>query len=82
MSSRSTVPDAEATRKFIFNEVDVPESQMTILLESQATRSSTIGATQRLVVNPPIQRGDPILIYYAGHGSVDTAPRIQHTYRR
>jgi hypothetical protein len=71
---KGAVPDAEAIRKFICDELDVPDSQMTILLDSQATRSAIIGAFQHLAVNPAIQRGDPILIFYAGHGSVATAP--------
>jgi len=76
---KGAVPDAEAIRQFIINELDIPESQMTILLNSQATRSAIIEAFKHLAVNPVIQRGDPILIYYAGHGSVATAPENWHT---
>ena len=71
---KGAVPDAEAIRKFILHELDVPQAQITILLDSQATRSAIIGAFQHLAVNPAIQRRDAILIYYAGHGSVATAP--------
>lgn len=76
---KGAVPDAEAIRKFLLNELDVPESQMTILLDSQATRSAIVGAFQHLADNSAIQRGDPILIYYAGHGSWATAPKDWHT---
>ena len=76
---KGAVPDAEAIREFIVNELDVPASQMTILLNSQATRTAIIGAFQQLAVNPAIHRGDAILIFYAGHGSVATAPENWHT---
>ncbi len=39
-----------------------------MLLNQSASRSSILGAFVRLRDDPGIKRGDPILIYYAGHG--------------
>ena len=43
---------------------------ITLLLDKQATREGIIKNITALSNNDNIQQGDPILIYYAGHGSV------------
>ena len=40
-----------------------------MLLNQSASRSSILSAFVRLRDDPGIKKGDPILIYYAGHGS-------------
>ena len=45
-----------------------------MLLDSQATRAAIIRAIQALSLDINIKKGDPILIYFAGHGSWAYAP--------
>ena len=52
---------------------------ITLLLNTQATRKEIIKKITALSNNKNIQPGDPILIYYAGHGSVAmTHPNWHH----
>ena len=47
----------------------VPESQMTLLCDQDATRQRVIEELNSFHVNPSIQQGDAIFIYFAGYGS-------------
>lgn len=47
----------------------VPEDQITSLLNTDASRRSIIEAFQSLASSPRIKEGDPIVIYFAGHGT-------------
>ncbi|KAJ2923438.1 hypothetical protein H1R20_g13657, partial [Candolleomyces eurysporus] len=53
----------------------VPESQIRVLQNENATRDAIIDSLGKLSKDKRIQRGDPILIYYAGHGSEADAPK-------
>lgn len=46
----------------------VPPSQIITLYNADATRDAIVENLRALKNNPSIQKGDPILIYYAGHG--------------
>ncbi|KAJ1303010.1 hypothetical protein OPQ81_011211 [Rhizoctonia solani] len=71
----AAVPDAVAFKEYLANELLVPENQIKILLDEEATRSAIIAAFQELAKQDNgIERGDPIVIYYAGHGSEINPP--------
>ena len=50
------------------------DSNIVLLLDKAATREAIIKEITALTHNDKIQPGDPILIYYAGHGSVVKTP--------
>ena len=52
----------------------VPSPQIRNLRDSEATRAAILHAIDSLTTDDRIQRGDPILIFYAGHGSTAPAP--------
>ena len=67
------VPDADAVRDFLQKQLGVPSSQIRNLRDSGATRAAIIDGIEAFSLNEEIKKGDPILIYYAGHGgSADT----------
>ncbi|KIY72175.1 hypothetical protein CYLTODRAFT_418152 [Cylindrobasidium torrendii FP15055 ss-10] len=63
------VSDADEIAEFLQHTLGVPSHQITNLRNSQATRDNIINAIRRLADDPRIKQGDPILIYYAGHGA-------------
>ena len=67
------VPDADAMRYYLQEQLGVPSSQIKDLRNSEATRAAIIDGIEAFSLNDEIAEGDPILIYYAGHGaSADT----------
>jgi hypothetical protein len=62
------VPDADAMNNYLQTDLKVPVAQIENLRNKDATRSNIIAAFERLRDNSKINRQDPILIYYAGHG--------------
>jgi hypothetical protein len=69
------VADANAVRQYLEKQLNVPSPQIRNLNDEEATRASIIGAFSDLRDDPRIQKGDPIFIYYAGHGSESDAPK-------
>jgi hypothetical protein len=63
------VRDAERFRDYLTDHLFVPEEQITTLFDQQATRSNIIGAFRDLCTDTRIAKRDPIVIFYAGHGS-------------
>ncbi|KAH7337327.1 caspase domain-containing protein [Rhizoctonia solani] len=71
----AAVPDALTFKSYLMEDLNVPENQITILLNEQAKRADIIKAFQQLAKpDNGIQRDDPIVIYYAGHGSEIAPP--------
>ncbi|KAG8706557.1 hypothetical protein FRC09_002354 [Ceratobasidium sp. 395] len=68
------VADAAAMEDFLITDLKVPPDHIINLRNGQATRGGIIQAFRRLRDSPRIHKGDPILIYYAGHGGNGTAP--------
>ena len=62
------VPDADAMRDYLQKHLVVPSSQIRNLRNSEATRAAIIDGIEAFSLNDEIKVGDPILIYYAGHG--------------
>jgi hypothetical protein len=72
---RGAVRDADSIREWLLKDFNVPPSHIRDLRDKAATREAIIQALQDLSTDPWIQRDDPILIYYAGHGTEAPAPK-------
>jgi hypothetical protein len=65
----AAVKDSKAIREFVRTRLGVRDEQLLYLEEEQATRAAILEAFLQLAGMPGMQRGDAILIYYAGHGA-------------
>ncbi|CEL54750.1 hypothetical protein RSOLAG1IB_07284 [Rhizoctonia solani AG-1 IB] len=72
------VNDAKSIKNFLVNDLAVPESHITTLMDKKATRSSIIGALEQLSKDNTINRFDPILIFYSGHGCEINSPLVDY----
>jgi hypothetical protein len=80
----SCVEDAKRMKRWLMEGLKVPKDQICVLLDNHATKQRIEDAfTEHLVNNSSIERGDALLIYFAGHGSCLTAPQdwYQHHSR-
>jgi len=71
---RGAVADARAFAAYFENQLGVSQDHITILENESATRAAILENLRNLADDLRIQRGDPIVIYYAGHGSEAAAP--------
>lgn len=71
---RGAVSDAEAMQEYLENQLGVPSDQITFLRNSEATKATILHGIAALMNDSRIQRGDPILIYYSGHGAGAPVP--------
>ena len=69
------VPDADAVLDYLRNVLGVPSSQIRYLRDSEATRDAIMEEIKAFSSNNKIKEGDPILIYYAGHGGSADTPK-------
>jgi hypothetical protein len=74
---RGAVPDALSVKDYLENSLKVPSGQIHTLLNKSASRSAIIDALFSLRDDERIEKGDPIFIYYAGHGSELPAPESE-----
>ncbi|KAG8795515.1 hypothetical protein FRC12_013314 [Ceratobasidium sp. 428] len=73
------VSDAKAIRNLLTDRFGVPEANIECLFDEQATRKGILGAFRKhLIQNEKIQPGDPILVYFSGHGDRLEAPDGWH----
>ncbi|KAG8836257.1 hypothetical protein FRC18_011648 [Serendipita sp. 400] len=75
------VADAKAVRDFLTEKLGVPEINIQTLHNEEATESNITKGIRGLATNPSITRNDPILIFYAGHGSETAAPEDWESQR-
>ncbi|KAJ7138018.1 peptidase C14, caspase domain-containing protein [Mycena epipterygia] len=67
--------DAQTVKSFLTDRYQMPESQIILLLNADATRDAILEKFQtHLIDNSSIEKGDAIIIYFAGHGSRVKAP--------
>ncbi|QRW07388.1 ICE-like protease (caspase) p20 domain protein [Ceratobasidium sp. AG-Ba] len=71
---QGAVPDAEAMVGYLRDYLRVPNDHITTLYNHEATRNGIIKALKDLASDSRIAEKDPILIYYAGHGTELDAP--------
>lgn len=72
---RGAVKDANDVVDLLMNCMDVPEGRITKLLDQAATADAIIGGIRSLTYNADIMRGDPVFIYFAGHGARAIVPQ-------
>ncbi|KAF7329726.1 hypothetical protein MKEN_00235900 [Mycena kentingensis (nom. inval.)] len=71
----SCVDDAQRVRQWLRNDLKVPKEHICMLLDKNATKANIEKSFVRhLINNESIQRGDAIVVYFAGHGSAVHAP--------
>jgi len=63
------VPDANEVVNWLVTDLQVPRNQVSLITNEAASRTGIISALEALSSDNRIRHGDPILIYYAGHGS-------------
>ena len=68
------IKDATDMRDYLLTNLRVPESQIRILLDDKAKRADIIKAFSDIEADDRIKKGDPILIFFAGHGDETNAP--------
>ena len=69
------VPDADAMRDYLQEHLGVRSTRIRNLRDSEATRAAIIDGIKAFSLNDEIKKGDPILIYYAGHGGSADTPK-------
>ena len=72
---KSAVRDALSVKQYLEEDLGVPKSHIRLLFNAEATRAGIIQEFKNLVADRRIHRGDPILIFYAGHGGEVGAPK-------
>ena len=71
--------DTRAMKSFL-SSLQVPEANVRTLTDESATRKAIISSFQtHLTENPRIEKGDPIIFFFAGHGSRVEAPEEWET---
>lgn len=71
----SCVSDARRVSRWLSHDLGVPKVNICMLLDEEATLQNIQAAfVSHLVQNEAIHRGDAILVYFAGHGSLIRAP--------
>lgn len=73
------IKDATDMRNYLLKNLGVPESQIRILLDDKAKRADIISAFLDIEADDRIKKGDPILIFFAGHGDETNAPPGWHS---
>ncbi|KAI0028134.1 hypothetical protein K488DRAFT_59460, partial [Vararia minispora EC-137] len=68
---RKAVSDAQSVVDLLL-EMQVPDTNISVLLNDQATADSIIQQLNRLRDDPRIPPGAPILFYFAGHSAIDS----------
>ncbi|KAG6914882.1 hypothetical protein DXG01_014761 [Tephrocybe rancida] len=63
------VKDALTVKEFLISKFGISEHRIVVLLDKEATRKNILKALRRLALNRAISNRDPILVYFAGHGS-------------
>ncbi|KDR85802.1 hypothetical protein GALMADRAFT_109268 [Galerina marginata CBS 339.88] len=71
---RGAVRDALAYKSYLTDHLVVREDQIKMLINKQASRLSILLALKSIKEDSRIKEGDPIFIFYAGHGSEVEAP--------
>ncbi|KAK7472144.1 hypothetical protein VKT23_000266 [Stygiomarasmius scandens] len=71
---QGAVSDVKLVEQFLTSDLQVPSNRVMKLCNEQATRETIISAIEYLANNSDIKEEDPILIFFAGHGSEAEAP--------
>jgi len=63
------IPDANEIVNWLIGDLQVPRNQVSLITDEAASRAGIISALKAVRSDDRIHQGDPIFIYYAGHGS-------------
>jgi len=69
------VADANAFSEFLNQSLLVPQDRIVNLRNATATRDAILRNIRSMSFDDRIERGDPIVIYFAGYGSKANAPK-------
>jgi hypothetical protein len=75
LNLKGAVPDADLVQSYLQKHLGVPNSQIRNLRDSEATRAAILHEINALTTDDRIQHGDPILLFFAGHGSTAPTPK-------
>ena len=79
-SLHGCVNDSKTVFAYLKDTLHVPETNVVLLHNEQATREKIIGTFKsHFINNSAITRGDAIIFYFAGHGSRQKAPDGWHS---
>jgi hypothetical protein len=67
--------DVDGINEYLQAVLSVNPRNIRSLRDAEATRAAILGELESFIADHNIQRGDPILIYFAGHGSEVKSPR-------
>ena len=68
------VPDANEIVNWLVADLQVPQNQVSLITNKAALCTGIISLLEAFCSNNCIHQGDPIFIYYAGHGSGILSP--------
>ena len=68
-SLKGAVADAQSVKKLLHEKFGTPNDRIILLKDSSAKSADITNALKSLAVNPDIQACDPIIIFFAGHGT-------------
>lgn len=71
---RGAVSDAKAMKEYLEQVLRVPEDHIRTLFDQNATRDAIIQAFKDLQKDERIEKGNPIVVFYAGHGGELPSP--------
>ena len=71
---RGCVADADTIDDYLLNELHVPRDQIVNLRNENATRAAILREIVALRTRSTLRKDDPILIYFAGHGTRAASP--------
>ena len=74
------VSDADAVSEFLVNNLRANPDHIRNLRDETATRGAIIEGMKQLAVDSRIQKDDPIIIYFAGHGARTPRPPGWHDW--
>lgn len=61
-------------QQYFLSDLGVPQHQITLLCDEQATRDNIINALHALADDRRIRSSDSVFIFYAGHGTMAQLP--------
>ncbi|KZV62919.1 hypothetical protein PENSPDRAFT_758358, partial [Peniophora sp. CONT] len=70
-SLAGAVADAMSVRDYLIDDLHVPDDQIVVLRNEQATRNAIIQELHALRLRESLLEGDPVLVYFAGHGTIN-----------
>lgn len=75
---KGAASDAKEVDKYLREHLHVPPDQIVNLRDEHATRAAIIQSIEALATRDGLRPGDPVLIYFAGHGTITAAPKEWH----